>query len=124
MSVNLEQHVPVDHGGERRDAGTAIWPDRLPFVSGRHSGLDSDKSTMPRAREAISPCPLLRRGPFAPHVRVNCIAPGLIETEWERCSVRKAIAGNHREHSFGQAGQPERFGNVAYFLLVGISPAL
>src|SRR5258706_11045459 len=54
---------------------------------------------------------------FAPHVRVNCIAPGLIETEMGALLGPQALKGIIENTPLGRLGQPEEIGNVAYFLL-------
>ena len=54
---------------------------------------------------------------FAPHVRVNCIAPGLIETEMGALLGPQALQAIIEGTPLGRLGQPEEIANVAYFLL-------
>lgn len=54
---------------------------------------------------------------FAPHVRVNCIAPGLIETEMGVLLGPQALQGIIENTPLGRLGQPDEIANVAYFLL-------
>jgi 3-oxoacyl-[acyl-carrier protein] reductase len=54
---------------------------------------------------------------FAPHVRINCIAPGLVETEMGALLGPKAIQSIVEATPLGRLGQPEEIANVAYFLL-------
>lgn len=54
---------------------------------------------------------------FAPHVRVNCIAPGLIETEMGRLLGPQALQSIIEATPLGRLGQPDDIANVAYFLL-------
>jgi 3-oxoacyl-[acyl-carrier protein] reductase len=58
---------------------------------------------------------------FAPNVRVNCIAPGLVETE-----MGSLISGPARQKiiadtPLGRLGEPEEIANVTYFLLSDLS---
>jgi 3-oxoacyl-[acyl-carrier protein] reductase len=54
---------------------------------------------------------------FAPHVRVNGIAPGLIDTEMGALVGPKALEAIIDATPLGRLGQPEEIANVAYFLL-------
>ncbi|MBM3800912.1 MAG: 3-oxoacyl-ACP reductase FabG [Acidimicrobiia bacterium] len=54
---------------------------------------------------------------FAPHVRVNCIAPGLIETEMGAGLGPEATKSIVENTPLNRLGQPEEIANVAYFLL-------
>jgi 3-oxoacyl-[acyl-carrier protein] reductase len=58
---------------------------------------------------------------FAPDVRVNCIAPGLIETEMGALLGPDTIRGIIEATPLGRLGQPEEIANVAYFLLSDLS---
>ena len=54
---------------------------------------------------------------FAPDIRVNCIAPGLIETEMGALLGPDATQNVIAATPLGRLGQPEEIANVAYFLL-------
>jgi 3-oxoacyl-[acyl-carrier protein] reductase len=55
---------------------------------------------------------------FAPHgVRVNCIAPGLIETEMAHVLDEDQIARIKKETPLGRLGRPEEIAELACFLL-------
>jgi 3-oxoacyl-[acyl-carrier protein] reductase len=55
---------------------------------------------------------------FAPHnIRVNCVAPGLIETEMAHVLPDETIARVLQETPMGRLGQPEEIANLIYFLL-------
>jgi 3-oxoacyl-[acyl-carrier protein] reductase len=54
---------------------------------------------------------------FAPHVRVNCVAPGLTETEMAHVLPDETIRQVVRETPLGRIGQPEEIANVIRFLL-------
>jgi 3-oxoacyl-[acyl-carrier protein] reductase len=55
---------------------------------------------------------------FAPHgVRVNCIAPGLIETEMAHVLDDEQIARIKKETPLGRLGRPEEIAELACFLL-------
>lgn len=54
---------------------------------------------------------------FAPHVRVNCIAPGLIETEMGAILGKAALQDIVAATPLARLGQPEEIANVAHFLL-------
>jgi 3-oxoacyl-[acyl-carrier protein] reductase len=55
---------------------------------------------------------------FAPHnVRVNCVAPGLIETEMAHVLPDETIHQVLKETPLGRLGQPEEIANMIYFLL-------
>jgi 3-oxoacyl-[acyl-carrier protein] reductase len=54
---------------------------------------------------------------FAPHVRVNCIAPGVIETEMGAILGKSAIQDIVAATPLARLGQPEEIANVAHFLL-------
>ena len=55
---------------------------------------------------------------FAEHnVRVNCIAPGLIETEMAQVLSEEAIASIVQGTPMGRIGQPEELANVICFFL-------
>lgn len=55
---------------------------------------------------------------FAPHnIRVNCIAPGLIDTEMALVLTPEQIAGVKQQTPLGRLGTPEEIAEVACFLL-------
>jgi 3-oxoacyl-[acyl-carrier protein] reductase len=55
---------------------------------------------------------------FAPHkVRINCVAPGLIETEMAHVLPHDKIASILQDTPLGRLGQPEEIANVIRFLL-------
>lgn len=55
---------------------------------------------------------------FAPHgVRVNCIAPGLIETEMAHVLKDEQIERIKKETPLGRLGKPEEMAELACFLL-------
>ena len=55
---------------------------------------------------------------FAPYnVRVNGIAPGLIETEMAHVLSEERIAAIKRETPLGRLGEPEEIASVVRFLL-------
>jgi 3-oxoacyl-[acyl-carrier protein] reductase len=55
---------------------------------------------------------------FAPHnVRVNCVAPGLIETEMARVLPDEAMMRIVADTPIGRIGQPEEIASVIRFLL-------
>src|SRR5262249_8786963 len=54
---------------------------------------------------------------FAPHVRVNCVAPGLIETEMAHVLPDAAIEKIKSETPLGRLGTPEEIAAVIRFLL-------
>jgi 3-oxoacyl-[acyl-carrier protein] reductase len=55
---------------------------------------------------------------FAPHgVRVNCIAPGLIETEMAHVLTDQQIARIESETPVGRLGRPEEIAELVCFLL-------
>lgn len=55
---------------------------------------------------------------FAPHnVRINCVAPGLIETEMAHVLSDEAIKGILEGTPMGRLGQPEEIANMVFFLL-------
>jgi 3-oxoacyl-[acyl-carrier protein] reductase len=54
---------------------------------------------------------------FAPHVRVNCIAPGLIETEMAQVLSPAQTAAVIEQTPLGRLGTPEEIAEVATFLL-------
>jgi 3-oxoacyl-[acyl-carrier protein] reductase len=54
---------------------------------------------------------------FAPHVRVNCIAPGLIETEMAHVLPEPAIERIKSETPLGRLGTPEEIAAIIRFLL-------
>jgi 3-oxoacyl-[acyl-carrier protein] reductase len=54
---------------------------------------------------------------FAPHVRVNCIAPGLIETEMAHVLSDQQIGRIKSETPLGRLGRPEEIAELACFLL-------
>lgn len=54
---------------------------------------------------------------FAPHVRVNCVAPGLIETEMAHVLPDAAIERIRSETPLGRLGTPEEIAAVIRFLL-------
>src|SRR5205807_8634512 len=50
---------------------------------------------------------------FAPHnVRINCVAPGLIETEMAHVLPEDRIAAIVKDTPLGRLGQPEEIANV------------
>jgi 3-oxoacyl-[acyl-carrier protein] reductase len=54
---------------------------------------------------------------FAPHVRVNCVAPGLIETEMAHVLPDATIERIKSETPLGRLGTPEEIAAVICFLL-------
>jgi 3-oxoacyl-[acyl-carrier protein] reductase len=54
---------------------------------------------------------------FAPHVRINCVAPGLIETEMAHVLPDAAIERIKSETPLGRLGTPEELASVIRFLL-------
>jgi 3-oxoacyl-[acyl-carrier protein] reductase len=55
---------------------------------------------------------------FAPHgVRINCVAPGLIETEMARVLSDETMKRVVSETPLGRIGQPEEIASVIRFLL-------
>lgn len=55
---------------------------------------------------------------LAPTIRVNCVAPGLTDTEMSRTVVtEEAIQAMVEATPLGRMAQPEEMANVAYFLL-------
>lgn len=55
---------------------------------------------------------------FAPHnIRVNCIAPGLIDTEMARVLSDEQIASIQQQTPMGRLGRPEEIAELACFLL-------
>jgi 3-oxoacyl-[acyl-carrier protein] reductase len=55
---------------------------------------------------------------FAPHnVRINCVAPGLIETEMARVLSAEAMTRIVADTPLGRLGQPEEIASVIRFLL-------
>ena len=56
-------------------------------------------------------------GALAPHVRINCIAPGLVETEMAAGQPPERKQAIIDATPLGRLGRPEEIANVAYFLL-------
>lgn len=54
---------------------------------------------------------------FAPRVRINCVAPGLTETEMAHVLSEETIRHVVQETPLGRIGQPEEIANVIRFLL-------
>jgi len=55
---------------------------------------------------------------FAPHnVRMNCVSPGLVETEMVHVLPYEAIQRITRETPMGRVGEPEEIASVVRFLL-------
>ena len=55
---------------------------------------------------------------LAPIIRVNCLTPGLTDTEMSRTTVtKKAIQTIVETTPLGRMAEPEEMANVAYFLL-------
>src|SRR5215831_11756176 len=54
---------------------------------------------------------------FAPHVRVNCVAPGLIETEMAHVLPDATIERIKSETPLGRLGTPDEIASVIGFLL-------
>jgi 3-oxoacyl-[acyl-carrier protein] reductase len=54
---------------------------------------------------------------FAPHVRINCIAPGLIDTEMARVLPEETISKIIRDTPLKRLGRPEEIAELACFLL-------
>lgn len=54
---------------------------------------------------------------FAPRVRINCVAPGLTETEMAHVLPEETIRHVVEETPLGRIGQPEEIANVIRFLL-------
>src|SRR5207244_4263326 len=55
---------------------------------------------------------------FAPHnVRINCVAPGLIETEMAHVLPAEAMQKIVSDTPLGRIGQPEEIASVIRFLL-------
>ena len=58
------------------------------------------------------------REAFAPHnVRVNCVAPGLIETEMAHVLSEEAMKRIVADTPVGRIGQPTEIASVVRFLL-------
>jgi len=53
---------------------------------------------------------------FAPHVRVNCIAPGLIDTEMAQVLPESTIADIKRATPLGRLGKPEEIAGLIIYL--------
>ncbi len=60
---------------------------------------------------------MLRRGIRAHNVRVNCVAPGLIETEMARVLSDEVSRRIVADTPMGRIGQPEEIAAVIRFLL-------
>ena len=58
---------------------------------------------------------------FAPHVRVNCIAPGLVKTEMGALLGPAATEKVINDTPLGRLAEPEEIANVVYFLLSDLS---
>ena len=58
---------------------------------------------------------------FAPHVRVNTIAPGLVETEMGDLMGEEATRQIIAATPMGRLGEPDDIAKVAYFLLSDLS---
>jgi len=58
---------------------------------------------------------------FAPHVRVNCIAPGVVKTEMGELLGPAAIEKVIADTPLGRLAEPEEIANVVYFLLSDLS---
>jgi 3-oxoacyl-[acyl-carrier protein] reductase len=58
---------------------------------------------------------------FAPHVRVNCIAPGVVKTEMGALLGPAAIQKVINDTPLGRLAEPEEIANVVYFLLSDLS---
>ena len=58
---------------------------------------------------------------FAPHVRVNCIAPGVVKTEMGALLGPAAIEKVINDTPLGRLAEPEEIANVVYFLLSDLS---
>jgi 3-oxoacyl-[acyl-carrier protein] reductase len=55
---------------------------------------------------------------FAPHIRINCIAPGLIDTDMPNSSLSDAVRERMIDATpLGRIGQPEEMAELALFLL-------
>lgn len=54
---------------------------------------------------------------LAPHVRVNCVAPGLVETEMMHVLPQARIDAVRAETPLAKIGQPEEIASVIRFLL-------
>ena len=55
---------------------------------------------------------------FAPHnVRINCVAPGLVETEMMHVLPEERITAVVRDTPLGRVGQPDEIASVIRFLL-------
>jgi len=55
---------------------------------------------------------------LAPTIRVNCLAPGLTDTEMSRTAVTEdAFLEMVKDTPLGRTAEPEEMANVAYFLL-------
>jgi len=55
---------------------------------------------------------------FAPHnVRINCVAPGLIETEMAHVLPEDKVTAIIKDTPMGRIGQPEEIASVIRFLL-------
>jgi 3-oxoacyl-[acyl-carrier protein] reductase len=83
-----------------------------------HNARGGPYSMAKAAIEAMTKVLSKEEGPHG--IRVNCIAPGLIETEMGR-RLMKAREGVeieelHAKFPFGRVGQPEDIGNLAAFL--------
>jgi len=56
-------------------------------------------------------------GAFGPTVRVNCIAPGFIDTEMTENASEEGRRILHAATPLGRTGKPEEIAEMAYFLL-------
>jgi NAD(P)-dependent dehydrogenase (short-subunit alcohol dehydrogenase family) len=55
---------------------------------------------------------------FAPHIRINCIAPGLIDTDMPAASLTDAARKRMVDATpLARIGQPEEMAELALFLL-------
>jgi len=120
MSINLDGAVL---------GGMAVKDQMLEQQYGRVVGISSVAALRPRKMQihyAASKAGLHAMvrccaEAFAPHVRVNCIAPGLIETEMGAILGPEKTAEIKAATPLARLGQPEEIADVVYFLLSDLS---
>lgn len=86
------------------------------LVPGRFSGLTDDIASYGSAKAALHTLTVYMSQAWGPEVRVNCIAPGTIETPRPAGTVRPELAEAASSIRVGRVGQPDDIGGVALFL--------